>query len=330
MSEAYFQTIVFTKGNELEQRYVKDVGQELPAIDIINRVFNEVASSRMDVTWVCDRYISKEFSFKDDDSYSDDREHIRDSLFILQKMRQSRKVKISSIFNLSSIKDLKDAIKPYYNKNEEIPFGYQEIARTSQYVLYEIFSEDGYRDVTGTAIGYAVIKTPYNKRAFVLEDLKRGKKYGLNCAELKATTINNSHESRSSFKFIIKDVIPPTELEKLVPSAVLDLNNMFYQLLKHRSSRFTFQKDDYIRIEKFLNNIERVYGDINSSTLYSSIMRTDVFLRGYDFFESLLHYMTEHDIDFDWNMLKKMMITMSTKQIQELENKYGNISPTEI
>lgn len=328
MSESYFQTIAFTKGDNLERRYIKDVGTELSAIDIINRIFNEVASSRMDVSWLCDRYISNEFTLKDGDNFKKDRARIRETLYVFYKMRQKRKLKISSLFKLSSIKELKDAIKPYYNRNEEMDFDHQELVRTQRYVLHEIFSENGYQDLTGTTVGYAVIKTKYNQRAFVLEDLKRGKMYGLNCLELKATTIDGKRENESSFKFIITNVIAPSDLEQMVPNDILGADNMFYQLLKYRYSNFSFQKNNLMRIEKFLTNIERVYGQVNSDNLYDSILRTDVFLKGYDFFGSLLYYMKAHSMKYDWNRLKPLMISIPEHQLQKLEDTYGNISAT--
>lgn len=328
MSESYFQTIAFTKGKDLEQRYLRDVGRESSAIDIINSIFKEVASSRMDVSWLCDRYISNEFTLKDGQNFKNDRDRIRDSLFVFYKMRQTRKLKISSLFKLASIKELKDAIKPFYNKNEEMSFDHHDIARTARYILHEVFSINGYQDLTGTTVGYAVINTQYNKRAFVLEDLKRGKMYGLNCLELKAVTVDGKRENESSFKFILTNVISPSELEQLMPDNILGSENMFYQLLKYRYSSFSFQKNNLIRIEKFLQNIKSVYGHITSQNLYDSILRTDVFLKGYDFFGSLLYYMKENNITYEWNRLKPLMISIPDHQLKILEDNYGNLSAT--
>lgn len=332
MSIDYFRTIAFSKGDRLEQRYLKDVGEERSAMDIINDMFNMVASSRMDVSWLCDMYINREFSLKRGENYKRDRDKLKDTLTVFFKLRQSRRLKISSLFKLASIKELNDAVKPFYNKNEEMEFDYFVVSQNNRYKLYEVTSSEGYNTLTGTSIGFSIVHTPFNDRVFVLEDTKYSKMYGINCLELKMVALHGKKDVESSFKFLITNVISPSEIEKLIPDDLLGSDNMFYQLLKYRYARISFNANNLARIEKLLNNIERVYGRITSKHLYDVIFRTDVFFQGYQFFGALFYYLKQHNIPYDWKLLEPLVSmsrnTMSELQYKTLEDTYGNISST--
>lgn len=328
MSEAYFQTIVFSKGERLEERFLKDVGQELPAYDIITLIFDKVASSRMDVSWLCDMYINGEFSLKQGEPFNRVRNRLRDYLSIFFKLRLQRRIKISSLFKLSTVKELREIVTPLHNKNEEMQFDYFEVSSDNRFILYEVTSKNGYEELTSTTLGYAVIVTPYNKRAFVLKDKRTDKMYGINCTELKVTTITNQRNAEASFKFLLTNVITPAELEKLIPDDLLGVDNMFYQLVKYRYSNFSFSRNNLERIKNFLENVKKIYGSLDSKHLYDSILRTDVYLKGYDFFGSLFHYMKDNGLDFDFERLKPLMISIPEHQQKILEDNYGNLSAT--